>query len=231
MGIVAIVPAKSVSTRVPNKNYREFYCGESLVDITLQRLLAAGLPGDRIYLSCDDTERRAVADRHGVRFLPRDPQLCSHMPTDGTPQHNLALTDWIRGISGQVPGDDDVAWAQVIDPLFDQHAECLRVWREERGDHDSLAVCYPAREYLLGPDHRPLGWGFGEYHTPSQLLPTHYRFGFTFSILPRSTIARCGYHIGRNPLWFHARNHTVDIDTPDDWRLAQVIYGAIHSTV
>lgn len=213
--MIVIIPAKTSSTRVPNKNFREFADGKCLVDLTAEKVARAGIPRERTYLSCEDAGMQEVAERNGINFLLRDPQLCDNY---------VPVTDWIRGITAQVPGDDDVAWAQVIDPLFDGHAECLRLWREERGEHDSLAVCYPAREYLLGSDHRPLGWGFGEYHTPSQLLPTFYRFGFTFSILPRETIARCGYHIGRNPLWFHAENQTVDIDTPEDWRLAQVIY-------
>ena len=51
--IVAVIPVKEVSERVPNKNFRSFNNeGESLLDITLKKLSRIKLI-DHIYVSSD----------------------------------------------------------------------------------------------------------------------------------------------------------------------------------
>ena len=47
---VAIIPVKSISERVPNKNFRPFTpSGQSLFDLTVDKLLATSV--DDIYVS------------------------------------------------------------------------------------------------------------------------------------------------------------------------------------
>lgn len=213
---VTIIPAKAVSQRVQRKNFREFYDGRCLVEITLAKLLAAGLPAERIYLSCEDPRTRGLADRLGIRFLLRDPRFVSN---------DAFRADVIRGVCAQVPGDDDVVWAQVINPLFDEYDECLSLWERERdAGYDSLSVRHAFRDYLLGPDGWPIGWGWGPWHRPSQRLPELFRFTFSLSILTRDCIDRVGYDCGARPLWYTSRQEAVDIDTLEQFRDAQAIY-------
>ena len=75
--------------------------------------------------------------RWGVNFLERSSDLCAN---------EVPLTKWIRSITAQVPGESDIAWCQVCDPLFDEYAECLEKWSQlSRTQYDSLVVCYPWR--------------------------------------------------------------------------------------
>lgn len=212
----AIILAKSSSTRVPNKNYRPFYGDLSLVDI-LARKLAKVFAGEYVFLSCEDPAKQSVADRWGIQFLQRDPALCNNA---------VPFPDLVRGIVGQIPGDDDVMWTEPIDPLFDQHAKMISIWREQRKHgFDSMTLCYPFREYTLDSQHRPEGFLFGDGHIPSQELPLRFRLNFACAILTRASIRRVGYPVGYNPLWYHAAGPCVDIDTPEDFEVAQLIYG------
>ena len=219
----AVIPAKASSTRVPDKNYRPFHDGKSLVDILIGKLLRVLFARD-IYLSCEDSTKQAVADAHGIQFHLRDPYLC----LNETP-----LTDLVRGICRHIPGDDPILWCECIDPLFDEHFDMLDQWHiagqlnELRAGVDSIVAVHRERSYLLDQNHRPIGWGFGEWHPPSQLLPVHYRFNFACSILTRQSIQRCGYMIGANPIWFEAATPCVDIDTEEDFRVAQAVYAAM----
>ena len=70
----AIIPAKDNSLRIPHKNYIPFYDGKSLVDITIEKLLAAFSPED-IYLSCENEKRKSVCDKWGINFLNREAAL------------------------------------------------------------------------------------------------------------------------------------------------------------
>lgn len=215
MGLIAIVPAKANSIRVPNKNYRPFYGDLSLVDLLLEKLRRV-LPCERIYLSCEDESKAAVTVRYGVQFLLRDPRLCDNETT---------FPDFLRGICDHVPGEDDVLWCEAIDPLFDEHALVIDNWDAmEVTLHDSLTVVYPVQQYLLDADHRPIGFGFGPWHVPSQHLPTFYRLNFTCAILTRESILRCGYPVGERPAWYAASNQFLDIDTIEDFEIAQAVY-------
>lgn len=213
----AVIPAKLSSTRVPMKNYRCFLNGKSLVDILVEKLLRI-LPASDIYLSCEDSYAETVALRDGIQFQLRDKRL-----TD----NDTPLAEVVRGITAAIPGDDPVMWCEAIDPLFDEHATLLRMWEEVKlNGHDSAVVVYPEHGYLLAENLQPIGWGFGPWHVSSQKLPSHFRVNFCCSILTRKCIAECGYMIGKKPWWFTARGPFIDIDTEDDFRLAQVVYAA-----
>ncbi|WP_405845792.1 hypothetical protein [Streptomyces sp. NBC_01518] len=212
----AVIPAKNSSTRVPGKNFRPFHEGRSLFDIKVGQLLRH-LPAEDIYASSEDRAVAGHAGRLGINFLPREPRLA----LNETPYAHV-----VNEICRQVPGDDDIAWCHVTDPLFDDFGACLEAWRGAREEHDSLVVVYPHRSYLLDSEHRPMGFGFGPWHTPSQLLPVRYQLGFTLSLLRRSAAVSLG-PIGARPHWFHARNRMVDIDDEDDFATAQVMYGRL----
>jgi CMP-N-acetylneuraminic acid synthetase len=224
----AIIPVKKSSIRIPNKNFKEFYNGNSLFDLTVDKLLKSLNPND-IYMSCEDENEKSLADKWGINFILREERL-----TD----NDTPLYDVINGICNQVSGNDDIAWCQVIDPMFDNYEECFDIWnngnevlecgafckKNIKKNHDSLVVVYPHRDYVLNEHYEPEGFGFGFWHKKSQSLPIKYQMTFTLSILTRESIKKCGYHIGSNPFWFHAHNPRVDIDTLKDFELAKSVY-------
>lgn len=215
-----IIPAKVSSERVPEKNYRNFFDGWSLVDIQISRVLAAGVKPDRVWLSCEDSEKQSVADKYGINFLSRDPIYA---------RNSTPVTQWIKSTVEQVPGDSDIMWLQVCDPFFNFHAGCISRWACEvscpNSNYDSLVVCHPVKGFYLDPQKQPLpGWGFGAWHRVSQDLPEFFRMPFTLSILTREALAATQYYVGAKPLWYPLRGTTVDIDTEEDFRIAQKIY-------
>lgn len=210
MDIEFIIPAKLHSSRVPFKNWRPFYQSQCLVDITLSRLRAAG--AHRIYLSCERCpDSLEWCRQNNVLLLERDPSLSAN---------DVPLTKWIRSICNQVSGTADVAWCQVCDPFFDLHGRCLALWDNVRETRDSLVVYNPWKGYLLTPQMQPVGWSFGEHHTPSQSLTEWGTMPFTFSILKREAIKKTGYHIGTRPFWYRNSGYFIDIDTEDDFEFA-----------
>ncbi len=212
-----IIPAKSCSQRVPSKNWREFHAGKSLVDINIEAMIGCGIAPSDIHVSSESVSHLAeVSDRYGVVPLVREVSLCGN---------DVPLTDWVRTICRQVPGEDDIAWSQVCDPLFRDHAAVFAAWPEARSHgHDSVCVVHEGPAYLLDERFRPIGWQFGEWHTPSQRLPRCYSFPFTLSLLTRQAISRTGYHVGARPYFHIAKGRLVDIDTPEDFETARLLY-------
>ena len=210
----AVILGKANSRRIPVKNYRPFYQGQSLTDILIGKLLRV-LERRDIFLSCEDEAYRRVAEQWGIRFIHRDVKY-TLLETN--------TVEVVRGVCKDVPGDDDILYCSCMDPLFDDYETMFQVWQEVRAEHDSLNVVYPIKNYFLDRNHDPIGFGFGHWHKYSQYIPPVYQISWANEILTRESIDRCGYMVGEKPFWFDAYNPTVDIDTEKDWELAQVIY-------
>jgi CMP-N-acetylneuraminic acid synthetase len=74
--VVALIPAKSTSERVPDKNFRPFHEGLCLVEWKIRQLQAAGI--QHIIVSSNDVRARRIAKDFGARFQDRPHELCSN---------------------------------------------------------------------------------------------------------------------------------------------------------
>ncbi|MCL2399034.1 MAG: hypothetical protein FWC91_04715 [Defluviitaleaceae bacterium] len=211
----AVIPAKGTSTRVPEKNFRDFYEGKSIIDILAEKLLKL-LPAQDIYISSDDNSVAKIADKLGINFHLRD----EYLTRNSTPMNEV-----VQGVCLQLPMDDAYMWCQATEPLFNEYDKCLKIWHDlDKSKYDSLAVCYPIKRFLLDQNHKPMGFGFGPWHNCSQDLPQMYQLNFTMGILTRDWIEKCGYHVGGKPYWYESEQFCIDIDDMDDWELAKMAY-------
>ncbi|MBR6400973.1 MAG: hypothetical protein IKS17_07120 [Firmicutes bacterium] len=211
----AVILGKSNSRRIEMKNYRPFYNGMSLTDILVEKLLKH-LDASDIFLSSENADIKAVADKWGIQFIHRDIKY-TLLDTN--------TVDVVQGVCKDVPGDDDILYCSCMDPLFDDYGNMFSTWEDVKGTHDSLNVVYPLKKYFLTQNHDPIGFGFGYWHKYSQFIPPTYQISWANEILSRSCVENVKYMVGEKPFWYDAYNPTVDIDTEDDWELAQVIYG------
>jgi len=99
-----IIPVKSTSTRVENKNFRPFYGDLSLTEILLKKLLFMG-PNNIFIKYCDN---------------------------------DTPLPDVIRQVVNQIPYDEEIAWCQATDPMFNDHIKAFAEWEINKKNHDSL---------------------------------------------------------------------------------------------
>lgn len=215
-----LIPVKTNSKRVANKNFREFYKGDSLLDILLKKIVKFFKTED-IYISCDDPLKKDVADKYCVNFLLREKKLT---------YNETPMSDVIPSIIKQIPDNDEVAWILVTDPIFNEHERVLQTWNMiDHSIYDSLAVVYPIKHYLLDSNYQPIDFGFGENHIPSQELKPKYQLNHTMFICNREVYFENKYYIGNTPYWYHANSYPSDIDTETDFRIVQAIYERIYS--
>lgn len=196
------------------KNYAPFYEDMSLTDILIEKLLRC-LDRKDIFLSSENPDIAAVAEKWGIQFILRDVKY-TLLETN--------TVDVVRGVCKDVPGEDDILYCSCMDPLFDDYEKMFYIWDTARTEHDSLNVVYPQKKYYLDQNYNPIGFGFGHWHKYSQFIPPVYQISWANVILTRRCIREIGYMVGENPYWYDAYNPTVDIDTESDWELAQTIY-------
>lgn len=211
-----VIPAKRSSNRVPNKNFRHFADGKSLLDILTTKLTRIAADPSDVYLSSEDESTREVAEKYGASFLLREPHLT---------ENTYPFQSVVNQVCQQLPGEDDVMWCHATDPLFDEHETVVKAWesRDPAAGADSIVVVYPVKDYFLDSNFNPMGFGFGRWHRPSQELPVFYQLGFTCSIMTRAVATTVGL-VGARPMWHEATNLTIDIDTQAEFDFAGKLY-------
>lgn len=210
----AVILGKASSTRVKFKNYRPFYNELSLTDILLEKLVKV-MDRKDIFLSCEKIELKEFSNKWGIGFILRD-ESYTKLETN--------TVDVVRNVCKDVPGTDDILYCSCMDPLFDDYETMFKTWEEVRNEHDSLNVVYPLKNYFLNQNHEPIGFGFGYWHKYSQYIPPVYQISWANEILTRKSIDTCGYMVGEKPYWYDTYTPTIDIDTEQDWELAQILY-------
>ena len=219
-----LIPAKSDSERCENKNWRPFYGRQSLVDIAIEK--ASRIVGPiNVYVSCEDEAYAERVERQGAAFIKRDERLTSN---------DVPFGEVIQAMAEQVPGNDDIFLTHVTTPLFDEHAKMVELWAlPSKGAtcgyqtfKDSMTAVYPIINHTFDERYNPVGWSWGAWFKGSQRLPPMYQMTFCASIIKRATIRRYAEYVGPNCYYYHASGRPVDVDEPEDFEAAQILYAA-----
>ncbi|EIX4875189.1 cytidylyltransferase domain-containing protein [Vibrio vulnificus] len=210
-----IIPLQTCSTRVPEKNIRNFCNGESLFDIKIKQLLNVFEP-ENIYVSSESNLVKSLCEKKGVNFIYREAEFTGNL---------VKQPDLIGSILKKIPSDnDDIMWVQVTSPLFNEFQRGIEEWEKIKHLYDSLVAVKEFKGHVLDNCARPINYSFGHWHSVSQSLPEWYTVLWSMFILKRSAIEEYKYHIGVNPYLFVTECKTIDIDTMDDFELASFYY-------
>ena len=215
--IKIVIPLKTNSERVPNKNLREFYNGKSLFDVKAQQLLKVFNPED-ILVSSENPAVKDLTDKYGFNFHLRDIEL-----TKSTAKENQIVKTLTDALDDK---ECDVMWVQVTQPLFNEFKEILNIWNTiDHEKYDSLAVVKKQRHHLLDEKGNPVNFNFGYWHKISQDLPALYEVTWSAFIMSRAMLNQAYYQIGRNPYLYVTDAPLVDIDNLSDFEIASLLYG------
>lgn len=221
MKISALMPMKGVSERVPNKNMRPF-SGAPLYTVVLNQLQLSHFV-DTICVNTDseiitDDIRRRFPD---VRVHPRPKELLGHdIPM------NLIIQNDIHQLEGewflQTHSTNPLLTSDTIDSALESF------FGQEVGLYDSMFSVTRVQTRLYWED------GSAVNHDPKVLLKTQdlpiiYEENSCFYLFSRSSFEAAGNkRIGLKPYMYEiSKLEAVDIDEPDDFRLAEFMY---HST-
>jgi N-acylneuraminate cytidylyltransferase len=209
-----IIPLKTNSERIPNKNLRPFIDGKSLFDIKAEQLLKVFDPSD-IYVSSENPKVAEIIKKYGFNFHLRDVSLT----TKNTRENKLVKT-----IVDTIPGKPDIMWCQVTQPLFNEFRELIRVYDDLDEKYDSICVVKRQRHHLLDAKGNPINFNFGYWHKISQDLPQLYEVAWAAFIMKREMLEQAWYQIGRNPYLFETQKPLIDIDQLEDFEIASLVY-------
>lgn len=212
--IVALVPMRHDSERVPGKNYRPM-AGQPLYRHIVSALL--GCPDVSQVVIDTDSE---VIKRDAAKLFPSVIVLDrpEHLRDGNVPMNDVLLND-VR----QVPADLYLQ-THSTNPLL-KPATIQRAIREFRThpEHDSLFSVTRIQARLWSAESTPLN------HDPAVLIRTQdlapvYLENSCLYIFTRELLEERGTRIGSNPLLFEIdRDEASDIDEEQDFRMVEAL--------
>jgi CMP-N-acetylneuraminic acid synthetase len=221
MNVVALLPMKAHSARVPGKNFRPLV-GKPLYRWMLDKLLSLAVI-DRVVINTDArAELSATGFSESGRILLRDRkvELCGDEVS-----MNLIIKDDIE----DVPSDIYIM-THTTNPVLSaktvEHAIKMFVEAEGRGTADSLFTVNRFQARFYKGDGTPIN------HDPSNLIRTQdlepwYEENSNLYVFTRESFSKRQARIGKHPILLETpKVESVDIDEEEDWALAEAIIAA-----
>ena len=211
--LVALVPMRHASARVPEKNYRPL-AGRPLYEYILQTLQA--VPEiDAIAVDSDSPIilRGVAAAFPRVRLIERPVHLRGeHVPMNEVLLHDVSQVQARYYL--QTHSTNPLLQAATV-------SRAIAAFYAARPEPDSLFSVTPLHTRLWGADGRPLN------HDPQELirtqdLPPIYEENSCLYIFPREPFLQRRNRLGPNPLLFTIeRPEAWDIDEPLDFEIIE----------
>jgi CMP-N,N'-diacetyllegionaminic acid synthase len=227
MKLLALVPARGGSKRVPNKNILELG-GKPLIEWTIDQAL--GLPEiEDVLVSTDSMAIAKVAENAGA-LVPwlRPAELSTDTST--TVAVVLHALTWYEQINGPI---DAILLLQPTSPFrtVDSISNAIRTYASQNAKNRhsvisvSPAIQHPAWSFYMknGEVNPVLGWS--SVSQRSQDLTPVYVLNGAIYVIPAKDI-RQGLPIVRQgflPFEMNDQGESLDIDTHEDWNYAEFL--------
>lgn len=213
MSIKALIPVRSGSQRVKNKNMRPF-AGSSLLEIKIRQMLRLDCL-DGVVVNSNDDEMLDLARTLGAEAIKR-PEIYANS--------NTVANDMYRNCAETFTADIMV-YANCTSPCISDETirNCVKTYYDNRNIYDSLNTANDVKEFLW-KDGRPIN--YDPKHTPrSQDLPDIVMLNFAINIIDRKHMFDVKHYIGEKPLIYKiSREEAVDIDDMLDFEFAEFMY-------
>jgi len=211
---IALLPMKANSERVKGKNFRPL-AGKPLFAWILDTLLAI----DEIDAVVINTDARHILADNGLveseRVIIRDrkPELCGDMVS-----MNKVLADDIAAVPA-----DTYLMTHTTNPLLSAATIRAAIHQYRSSDCDSLFTVNRVQTRFYRADMSAVN------HDPNVLLRTQdlepwFEENSCLYIFSADSFRNTDARIGKKPVMFETpKLESVDIDTPDDWAMAEAL--------
>ena len=212
MKIVALVPIRLNSQRVEGKNLR-LLGGRPLMTYLLESLVAARNI-DEVYVYCSDESIKQYLPE-GATFLKRDPKLDS----------NTTLGEEIYNAFTKEVEADIYVLAHATSPFIRTSTIEQGVDKVASGEYDSAFSAEKVQTFTWWQG-RPLNYSLERIPRTQDLEPVYVETS-AFFIFRREVWLNKHRRIGDHPYTAVTdRIESMDIDNPDDFKLAEAIVAA-----
>lgn len=217
--VTVFLPCRAGSQRVPKKNTRDFAgIKGGLLVVKLNTLLKVNSIS-KIVVSTNDDEVIEIANSFGD----------SRIIVDVRPDYlasSEASTDDVINYVPTIIEDDHIFWTHVTSPFITVQTieEGINLYFQNN-EFDSLMTVNKIQTFLWNKEGAINYDREVEKWPRTQTLPSLYEINSGFFISSRRNYVELKDRIGKKPYLFVTKGYeSVDIDWPDDFVLAEMIY-------
>lgn len=228
---LAVIPARGGSKRIPRKNIKTFG-GKPMIAWSIEAALQSAC-FDRIIVSTDDAEIAAVARQYGAEVPFMRPPELSDDYTGTIP----VIAHAVQWQASHGPAADEVCCIYATAPFLlpEDLQRGLNVLRESGAAYAfsvtsfafpiqrAIRITEANRVEMFSPEH---------FNTRSQDLEEawHDAGQFYWGTAQAWTSAKPLFSSDSSPV-VQPRHRVQDIDTPEDWNRAELMFAALMATV
>lgn len=218
MSAICVIPARQGSKRIPNKNTKKFLGWPTIVRV-FEIVKKSGL-FDTIICSTDDKQAGAYAQEYGINVLARPERLADdHATTSSVLEHCLHHYDGYNSACVVYPTSVFVT-KELLErgrdllpiPSFCAQRYPAAILHAFVADEDSWRSLFP-----LSRNER------------SQDMAVHFYDAGQFYWVDTSEFLRHPFLLDDGCIGVIPDRPCWDINTPDDWRMAEAIYKEFYS--
>ena len=217
MKIKALIPVRSGSQRVINKNMRPF-ADSNLLEIKIKQMLR--IPElDGVVVNSNDDQMLELAKSLGAETVKR-PQIYAE---------NNATNSMYKFVAETFDADIMV-YSNCTSPCISDETirKCIAKYYDVCDEYDSLNTASDVKEFLWY-NNKPLN--YDPKQTPrSQDLPNILKLNFAINIINREKMIKISHYIGEKPYLFKIDpEDSIDIDDMLDFEFAEFVYNKRHN--
>ena len=221
MNYIAIIPARGGSKRLPGKNIREF-ANLPLIYYSIKYALNCSKISN-VYVSTDSDEIAQISEKYGAKVIYRPEELASDTATTTS-----VLEHAIREIQSYEIELDGIITLQATNPLRTNELieEGLCLFENHYNDLDSV-VSVSLNHYKLGEIQNDLFVPtlYSREQRSQDLKKYYYENGLLYITKPSVILNQKSIFGERvKPLIHNSIFSSIDIDTVDDFQLAEMIF-------
>lgn len=213
MKVVAFVPIKLNSERLPQKNIKPFTNGRPLIQYILETLLQVENI-DETYVYCSSNDILSYLPPQ-IHFLQRE----TYLDLSTTP-FNEVLTTFAQRVDADI-----YVLTHATAPFISKSSIELGIKKVADGGYDSALTVTKMQEFLW-KDGRP--YNYEVTNIPrTQDLPPLYTETCGLYVYRKELMIKEKRRIGNNPYLIEVpKIEAIDINEPEDFILADAIYNA-----
>ena len=218
MQIVALLPLKANSERVKGKNFKDF-CGKPLFRWMLDTLSKVDAI-DTVVINTDAREilaENGLIDQKKMLIRNRPKEICGDLVS-----MNLVIADDVANVDADIylmtHTTNPLLSVSSINAALEKFIPSL-----EDGSADSLFTVNKIQTRFYDADAKAIN------HDPDRLIRTQdlepwYEENSNLYLFTRDSFNQTQARIGKRPIMLETPPfESTDIDTPDDWALAEVM--------
>lgn len=227
MSAIAIITARGGSKRIPRKNIKEF-CGKPILAYSIEAALASGV-FDTVMVSTEDTEIAEVARQYGAEV----PFFRSEKTSDDFSTTSDVLLEVLAEYEKRGKRFELACCIYPTAPFVmpERFREAVTILEESGADSVLPVVKFsfpPQRCVVVKEGCLQFKWPEYALARSQDLEPFYHDAGQFYCLKVESFHRQKALVMAKTAPLFLQEMEVQDIDTEEDWELAQVKYRLLH---